>query len=554
MADLLRLIVCSLAGAVLCLATPAPSLPVVDLGYELHQATFNSSGQYYNFSNVRYGAPPVGKLRFSAPTTPSTNGSKVFNDGSKAVTCFQTVPAWTLYSADWVANGTAAFDIPAGYHVPPLGNTAPPDPTATEDCLFLDVMVPQAVYNAAGKGQGAPVMVWIHGGGYTLGSKTLYSPSAAGLIKRSQSQGGKGVIWVAMNYRLGAFGFLSGPTFQKQNGTANAGLYDQRLAIEWVQQHISKFGGNPKQVTVIGESAGGGSLMHQITAFGGSRGKVPFQQAIVQSPGFQPSPSKKLQENVYKSFLATAGVSTLDEARFLSTQALQLANYKLVGSSSPYGTFTFNPVVDGIFAPALPGQLLLQGRFDKSLKVMAGHNLNEGYNFMDPFAQNETVFDEDFRIFFPTITNATVDYITQMLYPPIFDGSHNYTNYTGRGDLWLSEAIFTCNTNYLARAYGNNVHNYIFSVPPSLHGDDISYTYYNGPNPPYVKNDTLAIIMQKYFTNFAIKGDPNGPGLPRFPTYGGSATVLNLNVSTIGPIADNVKNARCLWWQKGLYA
>ena len=281
--------------------------------------------------------------------------------------------------------------------------------------------------------------------------------------------------------------------------------------------------------------------MHQITAFGGSKGEVPFQQAIVQSPGFQPTPSRKLQEPVYQRFLATAGVSTLDQARNLSTQALQLANYKLVGSSTPYGTFTFNPVVDGIFAPALPGQLLLQGRFDTSLKVMAGHNILEGLGFMDPFTQNETVFENDFRIYFPTIPNATVEYISQALYPPVFDGSKGYTTYTGRSELWVTEAFFTCNTNWLAKAYNNKAHNYIFSVPPSLHGDDIYYTYYNGPSPS-VKNDTLAVTMQKYFTNFVMTGDPNGAGVPSFPVYGDGATVLDLNLTTIGPVKDNVAN------------
>jgi len=84
-----------------------------------------------------------------------------------------------------------------------------------------------------------------------------------------------------MNYRVGAFGFLAGPTLQS-NGTANSGLYDQRLALDWVQQHIAKFGGDPNRVTILGESAGGGSVFHQITAFGELR-PVPFQQAIPQS-------------------------------------------------------------------------------------------------------------------------------------------------------------------------------------------------------------------------------------------------------------------------------
>ena len=151
-------------------------MPIVDLGYELHQATFNASdsdflaaqpsksfsltssvkesGQYYNFSNVRYGAPPLGNLRFSAPTAPT---GRVFNDGSKVVTCHQALPGWANTSAAWIVNGTAAFNISAGYQPPNITTLPPADPTASEDCLFLDLMVPKAIFDKAGYGEGAPV-------------------------------------------------------------------------------------------------------------------------------------------------------------------------------------------------------------------------------------------------------------------------------------------------------------------------------------------------------------------------------------------------------------
>ena len=116
-----------------------------------------------------------------------------------------------------------------------------------------------------GKGNkgGAKVLVWIHGGGYVLNDK---STTPGGLLDISAEVGEDGpIIYVALNYRLGAFGWSSGPEFEAQGGVSNVALYDQRLALEWVQRYIHLFGGDPDDVTVIGESAGGGSIMHLIT-------------------------------------------------------------------------------------------------------------------------------------------------------------------------------------------------------------------------------------------------------------------------------------------------
>jgi carboxylesterase type B len=116
--------------------------------------------------------------------------------------------------------------------------------------------------------------------------------------------------------------------------------------------------------------------MAQITAYGGNKGRVPFAQAIPQSPGFVPVASSHQQEKTFQDYLTLLNVSSIEEARNLSTAKLQLANAITVGLAS-YGGFTYGPVVDGDFTPALPGQLLARGQFDKNVKVMVGHNANE---------------------------------------------------------------------------------------------------------------------------------------------------------------------------------
>lgn len=247
------------------------------------------------------------------------------------------------------------------------------DARTTEDCLFLDVIVPKKTFDssqlASNATGGSPVLVWIYGGGFSYSDKTSYG-NPAGLVKASGLINHGGVIVVALNYRvshvpfresflcsdlnqsqLGAFGWLAGPTFSA-NGTVNAGLYDQRLALQWIQSNIRLFGGDPMQVSVMGESAGGSSILWQITAFGGTEGPAPFQKAIIQSPAWVQDIGVAQQEDLLQRFLTLLNVSTVQEARQLDSATLIDVNAQLVGNS-PYGTFIVDPVCTTPF-PSIP--------------------------------------------------------------------------------------------------------------------------------------------------------------------------------------------------------
>ncbi|KUJ09769.1 alpha/beta-hydrolase [Mollisia scopiformis] len=543
------------------------ALPTVDLGYVVQQATINT-GNYYNFSNIRYAAPPTGNLRFAAPVKPTTI-NRTLNDGQQGSICAQASPYWEEIASYYLQGyGTATLEyveeeIDALEASLTISGLAAPDPRTTEDCLFLDVIVPESIYT---QNTSAPVLVWVYGGGYVNGDKTS-TGNPATLIASSTEDGGEGVVYVAMNYRLGLFGWLSGSTFAGEDGIPNAALYDQRLAFEWVQENIHLFGGDPTRVTVIGESAGAGSIMHQITAYGGAIGSAPFSQAILQSPGFPPVPGDAEQEATFQSVLTQAqsliasNITDVAALRDVDFDTLAGLNTIVVARSAPYGTFTFGPVVDGTFVPAMPGKLLLEGKFDSSLNVMVGHNSDEGLEFTSPFLTTEALLEANLEAVFPTADNDTITYMLDTLWPAVYDGTYPYTTLFERASLITAEVSFTCNTRYLDLAFDNLTHAYYFNVPPGLHGEDIAYTFFNSDTTTsddgLPVNATVATTLQKYITNFAMNdcGDPNGDGLPFFPLYQSNSTTMVIGDGGIGGvITDTTANDRCGWLMQALYA
>lgn len=244
------------------------------------------------------------------------------------------------------------------------------------------------------------------------------------------------------------------------------------LALEWVQQNIHLFGGDPNRVSAVGEASGAGAIMHLITSFGGLSGPLPFQQALLQSPEFQLLPGSYQQEQVYDDFLSLLDVNTTAEARQLSSSDLIAASKNQVVNSA-YAYVTYGPVVDGLITPALPGKLLLQGSYDKDLKIMVGYNANEGLAFTYP-DYVESDYEKVISTFFPDLDPAIADYLTNTLYPPVFDGSHGYTDEISRLALTISEYEFDCNAVYLDKAFGNDTYSYVFSIPPAIHGEGMS--------------------------------------------------------------------------------
>ncbi|KAJ3951283.1 hypothetical protein N0V92_012318 [Colletotrichum tropicale] len=481
-------------------------------------------GSIYLFENVRFGANPP---RFGAPAFP-TSTSTAIQPVSDGRNCIQIDPNG-LRNAP---GGQNPVDTPDD-QVTPQG----------EDCLFLDLYVPKTVIDNPPPTL-LPVVVWIYGGAFAFGSKNQIGPLYTGqsVIAASNYQ----TIFVAGNYRLGAYGWLSGDFMQK-NAQPNAGLYDQALLFEWVQKYINKVSGDASQVSAWGESAGGGSILHHLIREDGAVDPT-FKTFAVQSPAFEwawdNSPMGKLDQE-----------STNPTA----------ANQALFDTVKQTGLFPVGPAVDDKWITTIPTISFANGKYWKSSiqSTIISHVLNETASFTPPFVTSADTFTEFLNVFLPGVELASQRQKIAAQYPCTeapYDGDYRLCIATV-----IRDASFTCNTRDLYSAYPSISHMMRYGFPTASlarHASDLVplfSNYYSEAKAILEKNNVstleadayafllvdsdLAEAYQTYFASFALSGgNPNTLMMPEVlfwepPTWtvaDGSGDELT-NVLTVGP-------------------
>ncbi|KAK0610973.1 carboxylesterase [Immersiella caudata] len=463
-----------------------------------------------------------------------------------------------------------------------------------EDCLFLNVYSPK---NASK----LPVVVWIHGGGYGLGSANSFDFNYIGQTVDN------GFVAVAIQYRLGAFGFLSSAEVAK-HGTVNAGVYDMHFALQWVQKYISRFGGDPDQVTITGESAGGGSVMLMAMANGGTEGTKLFRRGISSSPYYptQPEFDGGMPTDYYLQFARRAGCLEADEAVptdgslfkcLEKTDTIALQNASAYTSyAAKASQWAFIPVTDGKLIREQPTEQLLAGKVNGE-RMLAGANANEGRYFVPNNITTADRFLAFIRLNWPGLSpSAITSVLAAYAFPdnitaahPRFDtdGLHFpfATSVSGAAVSWqqaaynlYGETTFVCPAYWLADAYtsggpGKKAWRYQVSTPNAFHGVDVGFL----TGDPIVTGATgvageeFRRGFQEIWGRFIVSGDPTlavtasgtaAASEDRWRVWGQGSThdMLNLNVTQGTSKADwsvvdalkfeDGRGERCALWAK----
>lgn len=268
-------------------------------------------------------------------------------------------PTWENTSIQPVSDGRNCIQIDSNKTDNPPGGRNPidtPEDHVTEqgeDCLFLDLYVPKAAFDST-QVKTMPVVVWFYGGAFAMGSKNQLGPLYTGRSVITASN--YSTIFVAGNYRVGAFGWLAGD-YMQEYAQPNAGLYDQALLLQWVQEYIGQVSGDKSQVSAWGESAGASSILHHLVRENGTVDPT-FNTFAVQSPAFEwawdNSPMGQLDQ-VYQNFSSLAGCGLAFDIDCLrESKNLTAANQELFNTVKQTGLFPLGPAVDGKWVTTIP--------------------------------------------------------------------------------------------------------------------------------------------------------------------------------------------------------
>jgi para-nitrobenzyl esterase len=467
----------------------------------------------YCFKGVPFAAAPVGALRWRPPQPVSdwggTRASDTFGPNSMQGVVFDDI--------DPTVDGTS------------------------EDCLYLNVWT-----TSLETAEPVPVMFWIHGGGFAVGSGSEPRYDGGSLAAR-------GVVVVTVNHRLNALGFLAHPELTKESAdraSGNYGLMDLIAALKWVSRNIRAFGGDPKQVTIAGESAGSvgvSALMSSPVARG------LFDRAIGESGAMFPSPArtfKRLREAEEEGlqFARKVGAHTLEALRSVPAEVI-LAAAPGIG---------FMPIVDGHVMPASPPDAFAN-RAHNDVALLAGWNKDEGFNFNVLNGRRE----DSFRAILDEIFGARAAEALAF-YPA---GAPDQEVASARqlgGDLviahgtwaWLEaqkqhgEAdVFRYQFNYAPQTPEGWFGDKASAEAGAFHAGELIYVFENLNAFPWRidENDlTVAKLTSSYWINFIKTGNPNGPGLPEWPSYRHSRKILVLDVEPRARLEDDSERHRFL--------
>ena len=443
------------------------------------------------FKGIPYAEPPIDELRFSPPV------AKKPWDGVLEATRY----------------GSCAYQ---GYtQLEEYAGKLQPE---SEDCLNLNIWTP----NIDNKKR--PVMFWLHGGSFIFGGGVdpLYDGSA--LAQRGD------VVVVTINYRLGALGYLYLPGV-----TANVGQFDQILALKWVQDNIELFGGDPNNVTIFGESAGGYSVV-ALAAMPAAKGL--FHRIIAQSA---PAIDSKVTKKPTKNLMRTLGIDKgdINALRKLSPEKIIEAQNKL-SAHDPTKLLAFRPLIDGETLPIHPLKAFKNGDC-KDIEFMIGTNLDEAKLFtaLSPEISKMNNVDGE-KLLLGFLGRLGIDFTKGKAmidaYKQAREGKYS-TEPKEVLNALITDYIFRISTIRLLEAqseHQSNTYNYLFAWPsPALNGDlgachvlelpfvfnTLSYPGFQdfiGKSPDL---NTLSYKMMDAWIAFARSGNPNHDGIPKWPSY-----------------------------------